>query len=496
MLELLSNRQMAKADAMTIETGLSGTELMENAGLAVFATLSQLFPAPSPVLILCGPGNNGGDGLVVARHLASQGREVQLVILGGRQAVRGEAKAMLAQWHGDVSPFSERLIEKADVIVDALFGAGLNRAIEGEAAQMITAVNASGKPVVSVDIPSGVSGDTGAVCGTAIKAHRTVTFFRRKPGHVLLPGRMFCGGVHLADIGIQSEVLKTITPAAYLNGPALWQQRLPIPDAMAHKYRRGHVAVASGPAAHTGAARLAARAALRSGAGLVTLVVPQDAVTVAAAQLTAIMIRPRSRRVALHDVLGDPRLDCAVIGPGFSGGLPGRKTQDEVLGAVATAVALVLDADALTAFEAEPETLFAALRKREATTVLTPHAGEFARLFGTLADHDKLTAARAAAQMSGAIVVYKGADTVIAAPDGRAVINANAPAWLATAGAGDVLAGIIAGLMAQGMAGFEAACAAVWLHGEAANRFGPGLIAEDLPEQLPQVLRELLQPTE
>jgi NAD(P)H-hydrate epimerase len=367
-----------------------------------------------------------------------------------------------------------------------LFGAGLARDLNGEVARTVAAVNAGGSPVLAVDLPSGIDGRTGEVRGVAIRAMRTITFFRLKPGHLLLPGRTHCGVTEVAQIGIPESVLATLRPTAFHNGPALWGASLRKPAAEDHKYSRGHAFVVSGPASSTGAARLAAAGALRIGAGAVTVASPPDALAVNAAHLTAIMLRSIDGSDALERLLSDPRAKAVVVGP--ANGV-GEATRANAEAALRSAAGVVLDADALTSFSAAPGRLFKAIAERSAPVVVTPHAGEFARLFDDTGP--KLDRARAAAAESGAVVVLKGADTVIAAPDGRAAINSNAPPDLATAGSGDVLAGMIAGLLAQGAAGFEAAAAAVWVHGAAGAAVGRGLIAEDLPGAVPRVLQAL-----
>jgi hydroxyethylthiazole kinase-like uncharacterized protein yjeF len=380
------------------------------------------------------------------------------------------------------------------VIVDALFGAGLNRNVEGEARAIIAAMNASGAPIIAVDLPSGINGASGAIMGTAVKARESVTFFRRKPGHVLLQGRVHAGAVRLADIGIADSVLERVRPQTFANGPALWRRAFPIPALDGHKYSRGHAVVVSGEMSFTGAARLAARGALRAGAGLVTLASPRAALPVNAAASLAVMVRAVDGPEELRKLLGDKRLNAIALGPGLGVGADTRMLVEAALDGER---AVVLDADALTSFAENPAALFAAIAARIRPVVLTPHQGEFSRLFhAALQDADKsskLAVTRAAAKFSGAIVLLKGPDTVVAAPDGRAAINENAPPWLATAGAGDVLAGMITGLLAEHMPAFDAACAGVWLHGEAGNEVGPGLISEDLPEALPAIYRRLFE---
>ena len=488
MLELLTAQEMAEADRLAIASGVPGAQLMEQAGRAVAEEIFRRFPDTSAVAMLCGPGNNGGDGFVAARHLKERGYAVRLGLLGAAGTLPSDAAAMAERWDGAVEPLSADLLTGADLVVDAVFGAGLGRPIEGVLAELIRTVNASGTPVVAVDVPSGIDGTTGAVRGVAVRAAATVTFFRRKPGHMLLPGRAYCGEVSVADIGIPDRVLDTIQPRTFANEPALWLAQFPWPQSESHKYARGHAVMVSGPLWSTGAARLGARAALRIGAGLVTIASPRDALLVNAAQSTAIMVRQADGAAELAALLADARKNAVLLGPGAG---VGEGLRALVLAALASATAVVLDADALTSFAGDADTLFSAIKSRAAPVVLTPHDGEFARLFGPLGEGSKLDLARAAAKRSGAILVLKGADTVVAAPGGRASINATTSPWLATAGTGDVLAGMVAGLLAQRMAAFEAACAAVWMHGAAAKAFGPGLIAEDLPEMLPEVLADL-----
>jgi hydroxyethylthiazole kinase-like uncharacterized protein yjeF len=348
-------------------------------------------------------------------------------------------------------------------------------------------MNAVALPVVAIDVPSGVDGATGAVRGSAVEADLTVTFFRKKPGHLLLPGRDLCGELMLADIGIPARVLEDIKPKAWENGPGLW--RVPTARAAGHKYTRGHCVVVSGGVLHTGATRLAAMAALRAGAGLVSLAGVANALLVHASHVTSIMLKQvdGANGVAL---LLEEKVNSVVIGPAAGIGEP---TLANVMAVLGSGVPAVLDADALTSFEHQPQKLLDALKaKPQRPVVLTPHSGEYTRLFGKLAG-SKPDQARDAARRSGAVVILKGSDTVIAAPDGRVAINANAPPTLATAGSGDVLAGIAGGLLAQGMDGFEAAAAAVWIHGAAGAKFGkPGLIADDLPGLIPDVLAGLL----
>ncbi|MBX9829424.1 MAG: NAD(P)H-hydrate dehydratase [Xanthobacteraceae bacterium] len=490
-MELLTTAEMATADRLTIEGGTPGIRLMEQAGRAVADAVTR--HSSGAVCVVAGPGNNGGDGFVCARILAERGYPVRLLLLGERDKLKGDAAEASRSFKGAVEPAEPAGLAGADLIVDALFGAGLDRPLSGAALTMIEAINAADAAVVAVDLPSGINGTSGAVMGAAVEASETVTFFRRKPGHVLLPGRLHCGTVEVADIGIPDSVLPRIAPRIFANAPTLWSAKFPVPGPGGHKYGRGHAVVVSGDQSHTGAARLAARGALRAGAGLVTLASPREALAVNAAASLAVMVRPLGGAPELSAMLADPRLNTVVLGPGGGVGAPMR---DMVLAALAGDRAVVLDADALTSFAETPETLFAAIKVRGASpTVLTPHEGEFARLFKTepqAADiPSKYDRARQAAEASAAVVLLKGSDTVVAEPGGRGSITENAPPWLATAGSGDVLAGFIAGLLAQGMPAFEAASAATWLHGETGSEAGPGLIAEDLPDALRAVYRRL-----
>lgn len=479
---VLTAREAGRADALAAEAGVPGTALMEAAGAAVAEAVAARW-SPRPVAVLCGPGNNGGDGFVAARRLAEAGWPVRLGLLGERSDLAGDAAWAASRWAGAVEAADPALLDGAALAVDALFGAGLSRPLDGVARRLVQAMRLGPAEVVAVDVPSGVDGDTGAVRGDAAPAALTVAFFRKKPGHLLFPGRGLAGEVVVADIGIPASVLDAIRPAAFENGPALWLGRLPRPRADGHKYDRGH-AVVLGGAQMTGAARLAARAARRIGAGLVTVAAPADAFFVYAAGDPGTIVHPVRRTSDWTDYIADPRRDAVLLGPGAGLTL---ETRSRVQATLAAGKAAVLDADALSVFGEGPQALFDALGPR---CLLTPHEGEFRRLFGD-GDGDRLARARGAAARSGAVVLLKGPDTVVAAPDGRAAINANAPPELATAGSGDVLAGVALGLMAQGMDAFDAGCAGAWIHGAAAAEFGPGLIAEDLPEALPKVLRML-----
>lgn len=464
---VLTTAEMARADRLAIAAGTPGIALMENAGRAVTRAILRRF-RPCPTVVLAGPGNNGGDGFVVARRLEEAGWPVRVALYGEPEALRGDAARAAARWRGPLVPLSPAALAGAGLVVDGLFGAGLARPIEGVAAETIRAIRV---PVVAIDLPSGVAGDTGAVLGVAPQAVLTVTFFRLKPAHLLLPGRDLCGEVVCAPIGIPASVLDAIVPKTARNDPALWRPWLRRPASQDHKYSRGTVTIVAGPAM-TGAARLAARAARRSGAGLVTIAAP-DAASAAACRAgdPGVIVTEAS----LQALLADERRQVWLVGPGG-----GERAPDIARAVLAAGRSLVADADAL---RGPPEAL-------RGIAIATPHAGEFARLFGP-PGQDRIAAVREAARRLDGVVLLKGSDTIIAAPDGRVAINSAAPAWLATGGTGDVLAGIAAALLAQGMPPFAAAAAAAWLHARAAERAGPHLIAEDLPDHLPAVLAGL-----
>lgn len=472
---ILTVAEMGAADQAAIAAGTPGVELMERAGQAVADAVTQRF-RPQPTFVLCGPGNNGGDGYVVARLLKQRGWPVEVLSLG--EPATQDAQAMSGRWDGATKPLNGALGE--GLFIDALFGAGLTRPLDGLAANAAGLLASRPGSVVAVDTPSGVPGDTGKPLGPAFCAGLTVTFHARKPAHVLEPGRSLCGEVVAADIGLGATP-STLTE----NGPELWLARFPWPTATSHKHARGRLIVVSGEAWSTGAARLAARAGLRIGAGLVTIYAQEEALAANAAHLEAVMLKPFATDLELEQAAD--QADAAVIGP--AAGVT-ETTLLNVLALARTGAALVLDADAITVFRDDPDELFSVLDRDD---VLTPHQGEFERLFpGVLkGSPERIAAARRAAEKAGAVVLLKGADTVIAAPDGRCAVNINGSPWLATAGSGDVLAGFIGGLVSQGMESFEAACAAAWIHAEAAELHGPGLISEDLPGLAPAVLRRL-----
>jgi ADP-dependent NAD(P)H-hydrate dehydratase / NAD(P)H-hydrate epimerase len=471
--ELLSVAQMNEADRLTMAAGTPGSLLMQKAGEAVAREITRRW-TPRPVTVLCGPGNNGGDGFVVAIALLQSGWPVRVALLG-------DAQRHAQRWTGAVEPLSPQSIDGAELLVDALFGSGLSRPLDPQVSGLLTLATQRKVPLVAVDVPSGVMGDSGESQGAAA-ASCTITFARKKPGHLLLPGRALCGDVVVADIGIPPAVLDSLSINTWENDPELWLEKLPRPQASANKYTRGH-ALLYGGYPLTGAARMAARAAARTGAGLTSIAVPEMAFAIYAAALTSIMVQPLAQADDLKRLLSDRRYTAFSIGPGAG---VNATTRAGALAMLGTGSPVLLDADAISVFAQGAAELFQAIR---GACVMTPHDGEFLRIFD--AAGDKLTRARRAARRSGAVIVLKGADSVIAAPDGRAIINSNAPPTLATAGSGDVLGGIILGLLAQGMDAFAAAAAGVWMHGAAAAEFGPGLLAEDLPDLLPAVLRRL-----
>jgi len=467
--ELLTPAEMARADAAALAAGMPTETLMEAAGRAVARAIRARF-RPCRTLVLAGPGNNGGDGYVAARYLDQMGWPVSVAALA--PPIPGTAAAAAAaRWHGPMVAFGEAEAARAGLVVDALFGAGLTRPLATDVIQVLRSVQA---PLVAVDVPSGLDGATGQVMGYAPQATLSISFVRLKPGHLLLPGRALCGETLLADIGLPQSVLQDIAPRCWRNHPSLWA--LPSLDIGAHKYTRGHLTILAG-AAMPGAARLAGSAARRLGAGLVTLHAENLEL---AAMLRADAPGQLVSDATMEALLADARRKVWLAGPGL---LPHEATRAAIRTLIEAGRTLVADAGALMAAAQAPDLL-------RGTAVITPHEGEFARMFGA-PGVDRLAATRVAAARLGAVVVLKGPDSIIAAPDGRVIINDNAPPSLATAGTGDVLAGAIAALLVQGMAAFEAAALAVWLHGAGAAAGPPGLIAEDLPALMAKALLTL-----
>ncbi|MDQ0558248.1 hydroxyethylthiazole kinase-like uncharacterized protein yjeF [Rhizobium mesoamericanum] len=479
---LLTPEEMTAVDAKAADSGIDSYALMERAGEAVAATLLRHFPAVLRAAVLCGPGNNGGDGYVAARHLNESGVVVDVFQMGEPTRLKGDAARARDNFPAAPQPLESYQPRNGDVVIDAIFGAGLARNVPAGVRDVIERVDRTKVPVIAVDLPSGVDGRTGSVRGAAFVANRTVTFMTRKPGHLLMPGRELCGELEVFDIGIPGRIIRAEKKQQIAeNGPELWRQALPSNRLGTHKYKRGHLVVFSGEASKTGAARMSAMAGLKAGAGLVTIAAPKDAVGENAAHLTAIMLHAIEDEAALSDWLHDERLQTFVLGPGFGVGEKARRFV-----ALLSERQLVLDADGLSSFKDAPEELCSRFSGKP-RLVITPHEGEFSRVFPDIAADTamgKIEKAQAAAARANAAIVYKGADTVIASPDGRAYINTNAPVWLATAGSGDVLAGIIGALMAQGVPAFEAAAAGVYMHGEAGLLAGKGLTAEELAMQV------------
>lgn len=511
-LEILTNEQMGAADRLAVELGVPSLTLMENAGRSVADEAGKMTDAGARIAVLCGPGNNGGDGFVVARLLHARGWEVEVFLYGDSKKLPPDARVNYERWRelGEASRWDSNRIDeaRADLFVDAVFGTGLARALPAEVSNPLSNLKRYRPPlhrVAAVDAPSGLCLDSGkALVSEDSEDHGTfadltISFHRMKLGQLLADGLIRCGNVVVADIGLSNDWTEDIVVHTSLK--TLTHDEVPQLEKWVgqHKYSHGHALILSGGPGRTGAARLAARGALRIGAGLVTLGVPGSAQMQVASQITAIMLRRVDDAKALAEVLEDYRLTALCLGPGM--GL-GEASRSLVEAGLTSGRACVLDADALTVIAGDTD-LFALLHRN---CVLTPHGGEFARLFPDLAQrlgdeptsgpaYSKVDATRAAAKRAGCVVLFKGPDTVIAAPDGRCGINAavydRAAPWLATAGSGDVLAGFVTGLLARRFAPMEAAETAAWLHVEAARKFGPGLIAEDLPETLPAVFRDL-----
>ncbi|MBB4657581.1 NAD(P)H-hydrate dehydratase [Parvularcula dongshanensis] len=458
---------MSRLDARAVAGGTSQTSLIERAARSCVRVIRGRYTR-RPAAVLCGPGNNGADGWAIARLLRAADWPVTVYTLTPQKDLTGAA-GQVAKGSGlTAEPLRAFRPEAAGLVIDALFGAGLSRPLVGDARGALDSLAEAAVPVVAIDLPSGVDGATGSVLGTAARAEVTVTFHAPKPGHLLSPGLGLRGELVVTDIGLPQDA----EPDAHWNGPCLWT--LPVPERDTHKYARGAVLVFGGPRIAGGAARLSAHGAARIGAGAVTVASPEEALDIYAAHLDAIMVKPVTDAASAKRLIEASKAKALVIGPGA-----GRTdaTRSHVLAALETRVPIVVDADALTVFEDDPDTLMQALHEK---AVLTPHIGEFGRVFPDI-QGDKLSMTAAAAARAGTTVLLKGADTVISTPSRVPVINTSGTPWLATAGAGDVLTGAIAGLMAQGLGAHDAACAGAYLHGLAGQRGGRGVTADDLP---------------
>lgn len=443
--------------------GTPATALMEAAGLAAARAIAA-FVGGLPTLVLCGPGNNGGDGYVVARLLRDWGWPVRVAALAPPSAVEAIAAAEL--WAGPVEALNTDTAT-APLLIDALFGIGLTRGVADGVASHVHRLAAAARIVVAIDLPSGVATDDGRCFSTPARADLTVTFGALKPAHLLHPAAGYCGRLVVAGIGLEPQASQIC---------AVTRPVLPPLALDAHKFTRGHVLIAGGPKESAGAAQLSAAAAQRAGGGYVTLVSPADALDCNAAQLGSVVLALADAPAELALAAANARVSALAVGPGFD---PARG-RDAVLALLRSAKPIVLDADVFTLFAGDAAGLAAAIC---GPAVLTPHLGEFRRLFGDPSG-SKIDQVLSAARTVGAVVLLKGPDTVIAAPDGRAAVCGHGTPDLATAGSGDVLTGIIAALLARGLGPFDAACAGAWLHAECGHRAGAGLIAEDLIDQL------------
>lgn len=507
-MELFTISEMQKADRLAIESGISGIFLMEQAGICVTSQFERISSGPCRVTILAGPGNNGGDAFVVARLLKQRAYKIDMFELCSKVGQDGEIKSdanfMKKKWleiggqiHSlsNISDIRESL-DQSTMLIDGLFGAGLNRDIEKPLLSVIHEINRANLDVLAIDIPSGVNGDTGQIMGTAIKASRTCSFHRPKLGHYLYPGRAMCGELNIENIGISVRVSNQILPKQHINSPDLWRGSLNKRAINSHKYHQGSVLVVSGDQTMQGASVLSSNAAVKVGAGLVTMTVAKKELQTHPKSYAAIMLAnlPEGEVAkGLDALVRSKKIIASLIGPGS---MPNFKTQERALALLKTSKRVVLDAGAITAFKGQGELLSAEIKNRDVlvpSVVLTPHEGEFKTLFPDLNVKNKIKAAREAAKRMNAVIVLKGADTVIASPDERVIVNANAPATLASAGTGDVLAGIIVGLIANiDTPLFEAAAAAVYIHGECANKISTELVADELIDHVADVKQVLI----
>ncbi|VAV90167.1 NAD(P)H-hydrate epimerase / ADP-dependent (S)-NAD(P)H-hydrate dehydratase [hydrothermal vent metagenome] len=485
-IPILTTKNCYQADKQAIASGITPVTRMENAGSGAAESITARYEK-CKTLILCGPGANGGDGYVIARKLHEAGWSVDVMALTAPVA-GSDAEFMAQQCPVDASSRVRQLPTDIELIVDCLYGAGLNRALDADTTQLIHQVNQHKSPVVAIDLPSGIFGDSNGGFAPCIVADTTITFAVKKLAHVLEPERSFCGVVEVVDIGFPDGMISDMPEVALENSPCLWSQIPVQPGAQSHKHNRGRLWVGCGGHLQTGAARLAARAGLRIGAGWVMLGGSKKAMQVCAAHETSIVLQTRPKHQSMAKTLQtSPVPDCVILGP--AGGI-GARMRADILDVLRSGIAAVLDADALRVMSAEPEVFFELCNEN---TVLLPHEAEFLGLFPDLNQTfgHKINRVKAAASRAGCTVLLKGADSVIANATGRAVVNTKTSAWLATLGTGDVLAGMVGGLMAQRVGGMDATCAAVWIHGALGQNLGAGLIAEDLPNEIPNILKNM-----
>ncbi|WP_300647089.1 NAD(P)H-hydrate dehydratase [Paenalcaligenes sp.] len=491
MDSILDTEQMYAADRAAIARGISAYSLIDRAGVAAAEQIHVRWPT-GKILVLCGPGNNGGDGYRLASQLHRWGRAVRVMEYAPQRARSAEAQAHREQCLVALEPLDETAFEAADIVVDALLGMGLQRPLSAALQTVLQSLQASSASICAIDVPTGIDGNGRCWAEAPLQAALTITFFRKKLAHVLAPSRFLCGEIKVVDIGLCEE---DVTPPSYLyeNQPALWQSAIPSPQPLQHKYQRG-AALVYGGSEMTGAARLSALACARAGAGATTIACASDVWAIYAQSMQSVMVKRWHSLSQAAALSHSSTYQTVLIGPGLA---PEPSTQELVMrGLLQTqASSWVVDAGALTAFASQPESLFEGIHTSAAQVVLTPHEGEFARLFPDLALHsnqkNKVERARQAAARSGAIVLLKGSDTVVASPDGRAAVQTQSSPYLASAGSGDVLAGMMTGLLAQGMSPWLAANMAVWMHSQAGLILGAGLIAEDLVQSIPTIWQQI-----
>jgi len=482
---ILTNEEMAEADQMTIASGVPSIELMENAGKAVFNNIP--IKNIDRVLLLIGPGNNGGDGFVVARLLIEIGISVDIFFYNNGK-ISNDCKINKDKIDSQSFISEIRNYSSYSYVIDALFGTGFTRKIPSQLEKIFSIVKKNKIPVYAIDIPSGINGNSSIVNGDCLECVKTITFFNKKKCHYLYPGKNFCGEVIVEDIGIKTDVFKEMMPKIRNNNPELWIKEFPFPSSFDHKYSRGLLIINCGPIYKTGAARLAGRSAMRVGAGAVKLICDDEAAKVLEPQISVELISVVKEKNEIQQIFKDRKVSSILVGPGNG---VNDETKSRTLLALAFVKHVVIDADAITCFEKNPKELFVDTYPH---TILTPHEGEFRRLFGDeiASIEDKVVKTVEASKLAGSIVVLKGADTIIANPEGQAVINSSEAPYLATAGSGDVLAGIIASLVGDNkMSAFNAACAGTWIHSKLGELIGAGLIAEDLIDNIPLIIKKL-----
>ena len=457
-------------------------DLMNNAGKLSAKYINKNLPKKN-ILVLCGTGGNGGDGFITGNELKKYKWNVTISIIGDIEKITGDSLKAYKKLKIKNTNFNDINLDNIDYVIDAIFGIGLNRNLDNEYIKTIEKINNKKLPVIALDIPSGVNSDNGTISNATFNCFLTLTYSAYKLGHYLLPSAEKCGKIVLLDIGIPKPLIKNTKPVINLNSPSIWKDKIVWPKVNDHKYSRGCIVIIGGPKEMTGAARLAAKAAQRAGSGIVILACDKNSSDIYYRTLTSQIVKSYRNIPELKNIIKDKRINSVVIGPGL-----GINNKNVVKNVLKHSNNIIIDADAITCFQNDIKSFKDLIRNK--TVILTPHEGEFKKLFpnikGNLVDK-----AIYAAKKLNSIIVLKSANTIIASQNNHVILNKYGSRWLATAGSGDVLAGIIGALLSNGMDAFHAAAFGVWIHSSAGIYFGPGLIAEDISDLIPKIYKKI-----